>query len=567
MSLINDLKISTKMTLLYLIPSLAAVLSLLSTLRINSENALFPTIILLLGIVLGYSIRNSILKSVMDLNNDLVNLNLLHDNTIQSAKNDLSAIIAIEKIAEQASLGFVSVRVHAEAGSQELKNAITSINRMFEAFEDIFSQANSILVSYSRSNYTINVTVGQYGGEVGGLLLSLKALGESTGDFIALISNNGKELSSGSQVLNISSESLSTSANEQAASLEQTAAAVEELTSNISANSQKATEMASLARETEQAANDGKSLADTTVLSMNEISKATQSINEAVSIIENIAFQTNILSLNAAVEAATAGDAGKGFAVVAQEVRNLANRSAEAAQQIKVLAELANTKSKDGLQISENMMKGFDLINHKISLTTELVQDVANGSREQMIGINQINTAVSQLDQITQQNAQNANEVTSLAGGILTLAETLNDIASKTTFYPESCNRVCQVDMMFDTTKLKLDHVIFKNTNFGKLKEQNIKSWIVTNETQCALGKWIQEHSNESYAQGKEWKELLANHTHIHRKVQEFVNLKTSGKLSNHEIKVLSLEIEQDTAYVFNALNLIRALACKKNSL
>lgn len=554
------------MTLLYLIPSIAAVLSILLTFQMNSENGLFPTIILLLGIVLGYAIRSSILKSVTKLNNDFVNLSVQHDNAIQSAENDLSAINALEIIAQQASLGFVSVRVHSKAGSQELKNAITSINRMFEVFEDIFSQANTILVSYSRSNYTANVTVGQYGGEVGGLLLSLKALGESTGDFIALISNNGKELSSGAQILNISSESLSTAANEQAASLEQTAAAVEELTSNISTNSQKAIEMASLARETEQAANDGKSLADTTVLSMNEISKATQSINEAVSIIENIAFQTNILSLNAAVEAATAGDAGKGFAVVAQEVRNLANRSAEAAQQIKILAELANTKSKDGLQISENMMKGFDLINHKISLTTELVQDVANGSREQMIGINQINTAVSQLDQMTQQNAQNANEVTSLASGILILAETLNDIASKTTFYPESCDRICQVDMMFDTTKLKLDHVIFKNTNFGKLKEQNIKSWIVTTETQCALGKWIQEHSNESYAQGKEWKELLANHTHVHRKVQEFVNMKTSGKLSNHEIKVLSLEIEQDTAYVFNALNQIRALACKKYS-
>lgn len=491
---------------------------------------------------------------------------LMNENMLalsQTFTKDQQAIKMIEEITEQTALGFVSVRLHTDTGSSEVKKAVDAINKMLESLEEALNTSSTILTSYARANYTANVEIGRYSGEIGGMLMALKALGESTGDFMALVGKNGNALNSGAETLSMASENLSTAANQQASSLEETAAAIEELTSNISANSQKASEMATLARETEHAANSGKTLADSTVVSMNEISKATHAINEAVNIIENIAFQTNILSLNAAVEAATAGEAGKGFAVVAQEVRNLANRSADAASQIKELAELANSKSQDGLRVSEEMMKGFDVINQKITQTTQLVQDVANGSREQMAGINQINSAVAQLDQMTQQNAQSANSVNSLSNNILQMAQSLQDTASKTVYYPESENRVCRIDMMFDTTKLKLDHVLFKNNNFAKLKEQRVNVWTVTNESQCDLGKWIQAHSHESYAQGSAWSELLSNHAHVHQKVQEFVTMKASGKMSNASRKQLSLEIEHDTAKVFDALNKVRAEACR----
>ncbi|WP_299803370.1 methyl-accepting chemotaxis protein, partial [Sulfuricurvum sp. RIFOXYD2_FULL_44_160] len=389
---------------------------------------------------------------------------------------------------------------------------------------------------------------------------SLQGLSESVGDFMALLSQNGLALNQGASTLSNASNNLSVSSNTQASSLEETAAAIEELTSNIAANSQKATEMASLAREAQTAASEGKTLSNTTVTAMHEISHATRSINEAVDIIENIAFQTNILSLNAAVEAATAGDAGKGFAVVAQEVRNLANRSADAAQQIKLLAELANTKSTDGLQVSENMMKGLDVINQKIMMTTQLVQDVANGSREQMAGINQINSAVAQLDQMTQQNASLANDVSHLSEDILGMSQSLSDTVAKTKYRKESENRVCRIDMMFETNKLKFDHVNFKNNNFGKLKE-SVSAWTVTNETQCDLGKWIQAHNNESYAKGPEWNDLLTHHAHVHQKVQEFINREKSGG-HPEELERIAKEIENDTTKVFASLNKVRVAAC-----
>ena len=243
---------------------------------------------------------------------------------------------------------------------------------------------------------------------------------------------NGSELQKDSVELKETMESLSTSANEQAASLEETAAAMEEMASNVQNNVHKSNSMATMALETDKAAKEGAALALRTSVAMTDIQRATASINEAVAIIENIAFQTNILSLNAAVEAATAGGAGKGFAVVAQEVRNLANRSAEAAKEIKAMALEATSKSNDGLVISQELTKGFETIAAKIEQTTLLVQDVTSANREQLLGIEQINTAVTQLDQMTQQNAKIASSADSIANATLQKASLMvKDASSK----------------------------------------------------------------------------------------------------------------------------------------
>ncbi|MDP3291134.1 MAG: methyl-accepting chemotaxis protein [Sulfuricurvum sp.] len=500
-------------------------------------------------------------------NDEIVEVSKLFNTYMEKldtiAIKDKEAIEDIANVAKMMAVGFVSVRIKSEAGSPGLQQAVEGFNTALGEMEKATIEISRVMSALGTSNYAVEFETGKYSGELGGMMTSLQGLSESVGDFMALLSINGLALNQGASTLSNASNDLSASSNTQASSLEETAAAIEELTSNIAANSQKATEMASLARETQTAANDGKALADTTVSAMHEISRATQSINDAVNIIENIAFQTNILSLNAAVEAATAGDAGKGFAVVAQEVRNLANRSADAAQQIKLLAELANTKSTDGLQVSENMMKGLDVINQKIMMTTQLVQDVANGSREQMAGINQINSAVAQLDQMTQQNASLANDVSHLSEDILGMSQSLSDTAAKTKYRKESENRVCRIDMMFETNKLKFDHVNFKNNNFGKLKE-SVSAWTVTNETQCDLGKWIQAHNNESYAKGPEWKDLLTHHAHVHQKVQEFINREKSGGRPE-ELERIAKEIETDTTKVFASLNKVRVAACMED--
>ena len=148
---------------------------------------------------------------------------------------------------------------------------------------------------------------------------------------------------------------------------------------------------------------------------MDEINTQVNLVNDAISVIDQIAFQTNILSLNAAVEAATAGEAGKGFAVVAQEVRNLAARSAEAAKEIKNIVENATRKADEGKMIASHMIEGYTQLNSNISQTLTLITDVEMASKEQLMGIEQINDAVTQLDQQTQQNAAIASQAHDIA--------------------------------------------------------------------------------------------------------------------------------------------------------
>ncbi|MFY4818647.1 methyl-accepting chemotaxis protein, partial [Aliarcobacter butzleri] len=180
-------------------------------------------------------------------------------------------------------------------------------------------------------------------------------------------------------------------------------------------NTQNIAQMAKLSTEVTASASQGEKLANETTVAMDEINNQVNLINEAIGVIDNIAFQTNILSLNAAVEAATAGEAGKGFAVVAGEVRNLASRSAEAAREIKTIVENATSKANQGKSIATNMIEGYKELNQNISQTISLISDIQNASKEQLLGIEQINDAVTQLDRQTQQNAMIASQTHDVA--------------------------------------------------------------------------------------------------------------------------------------------------------
>ena len=181
--------------------------------------------------------------------------------------------------------------------------------------------------------------------------------------------------------------------------------------------------MSQLASNVTESALKGEKLANQTTDAMNEIDKEVNAINDAITVIDQIAFQTNILSLNAAVEAATAGEAGRGFAVVAAEVRNLASRSAEAAKEIKNLVETATKKADQGKRISEDMISGYKMLNENISQTIDLIKNVETSSKEQLAGIEQINDAISSLDQQTQQNAMVASQTYEVAVQTDTIAK------------------------------------------------------------------------------------------------------------------------------------------------
>ena len=303
----------------------------------------------------------------------------------------------------------------ANASLEEFKN---NVNQMIKSTRDRFAEVDEILEAYAKLNYIPTLTMkatDERGGLFERLVFGINTLQNSITQMLVENKTNGLTLDESSNILLVNVDKLNQSSNEAAASLEETAAAIEEITSNIRNNTENISKMALLSNEVTASASQGESLANQTTVSMDEINTQVNAINEAISVIDQIAFQTNILSLNAAVEAATAGEAGKGFAVVAAEVRNLASRSADAAKEIKSIVENATKKANDGKKIAGNMIEGYKQLNGNITHTINLIQDIQNASKEQLLGIEQINDAVNQLDQQTQQNAAVASQTHDVA--------------------------------------------------------------------------------------------------------------------------------------------------------
>jgi methyl-accepting chemotaxis protein len=327
--------------------------------------------------------------------------------------------------------GYFSDRVVKTTTNPKIQYIAKSINDMSAKLEKAFSDIAHILKEFEEEDYRnrVNPDVVR-GGVVADILGKVNHLGQSLANNAKNSISQGKELSEYARSLSSSMNTLSTASNEQAASVEETAASIEIINTNIKDTASKANSMQTLANEVQEATEKEIELAKRTEVSMDEIHTATTTINESVNVIDQIAFQTNILSLNAAVEAATAGEAGKGFAVVAGEVRNLAGRSAEAAKEIKALIETAQNKADGGRGIVSNMMNGFDELGNRISKTIELIGAVAEANKEQLESVGQINSTIAQIDTMTQNNASIANEVTNTASEVSNMAEKLVEEAS-----------------------------------------------------------------------------------------------------------------------------------------
>jgi len=351
-------------------------------------------------------------------------------NTIELDNKFLEDVENVIKIVKG---GYLNKRLDNKVSTESLENLRNSINEMLETLQmqvcTNINDINASLEKYARFDFTHRIT-----GCASGVTVGLNNLADIINTMLVENKQNGLTLEGSSDILLKNVNTLNQNSNEAAAALEETAAALEQITSNISSNTTNIVKMASLASSVTQASSEGKALATETTRAMDEINKEVNAISEAITIIDQIAFQTNILSLNAAVEAATAGEAGKGFAVVAQEVRNLATRSADAANEIKKIVQNATQKANNGKQIADSMISGYTTLNQNIEQTINLIKDVEMASKEQLSGIEQINDAVASLDQQTQRNASIASQTHDVAVETDTIAKLIVSNANSCEF-------------------------------------------------------------------------------------------------------------------------------------
>ena len=343
---------------------------------------------------------------------------------------DRNFIREATEIVARINAGFLNDRLNAEANNPALNSLKEVINSMINALDHNVDEILTVLRAYESDNYTAFTSANMLNGELKGLNDGVNRLGESIGTMLLNNLENGRQLENNAKELGNYVQSLSTATGNQAKALVETSKAVAEVTGTIRENATKAGQMALIAVETQKSANEGSVLAGKTQRAMEQIVASANAINEAISVIDAIAFQTNILSLNAAVEAATAGEAGKGFAVVAGEVRNLAARSAEAAQTIKELSEESQRRAEEGKVISMTMMEGYSALSSKVKETSELVAQVAKASQDQMGSIVHINEVVDTIEAMTQESAGIAQKTHEIADRTSSMAQKLVDDAS-----------------------------------------------------------------------------------------------------------------------------------------
>ncbi|MCT7912539.1 methyl-accepting chemotaxis protein [Arcobacter lacus] len=392
---------------------------------------------------------------------------VINKNIIKTEKliiEDEKLIEDVKAVVSAVNDGKFTKRIEKSTENQNLEELKNIFNEMLESTKNSvakdINEVLRVLDNFAKLDFKERIQ------DSGKVAVGINNLVETITQMLVENKSNGLTLEESSTILLSSVDKLKLSSNEAAASLEETAAALEEVTSNIRNNTQNIAQMAKLSSEVTASANQGEKLANETTVAMDEINNQVHLINDSISVIDQIAFQTNILSLNAAVEAATAGEAGKGFAVVAQEVRNLASRSAEAAKEIKAIVENATSKANQGKQIATNMIDGYKELNQNISQTINLISDIEMSSKEQLQGIEQINDAVTQLDRQTQQNAAAANQTNDVAVITDEIAKLIVSSADEKEFvgkHEVKAKKINSNKENFITTKKSNSEIIEKN--------------------------------------------------------------------------------------------------------
>lgn len=324
------------------------------------------------------------------------------------------AIAEISNLCERVASGDLAGRL-GETGKEGFLLTISQqLNSLTDTLQQMTRELADATGAMAEGKLTRSIN-GAYSGVYGQLKDSVNIMADKLRDFAARLAETAQVVRNASAEISTASQDLAQRTESQAASIEETAASMHEITTTVKQNADNAeagNQMAAVARNA--AEQGGRVMADVTS-AMNGIEESARKIGDIVSLIDEIAFQTNLLALNASVEAARAGEAGKGFAVVAQEVRALAQRSADASKDIKTLISTSSSQVKNGADLVGQAGRSLTDIMGAVKKVSDIVAEIASASREQATGLDQINTAVGQMDEMTQRNGALVEETSASA--------------------------------------------------------------------------------------------------------------------------------------------------------
>ncbi|UXT47762.1 HAMP domain-containing protein [Agrobacterium tumefaciens] len=350
------------------------------------------------------------------------------ETAMRAKSDDLQAGMAI--VVDAAAGGDFSRRINKDYGDENLNRFAATINALLIGVDNGVSETSRVIEGLARGDLTEKMD-GEFRGVFAELQSNVNQTLAKLRETMREVRGSTEGISGNANELRSAADDLSKRTEQQAAALEETSAALDEITAVVRNSTDRAQEASAMVAETKQKTEESANVVRDAVSAMDRIEHASREISQIINVIDEIAFQTNLLALNAGVEAARAGEAGKGFAVVAQEVRELAQRSATAAKDIKALITKSGEEVGRGVSLVQKTGSALSEIETRVLSINDHIHSIATAAREQSTGLHEVNTAINQMDQVTQRNAAMVEETSAATHKLSSEAEHLVTLVSR----------------------------------------------------------------------------------------------------------------------------------------